>query len=92
METEGSLADKANQSVLFEKAAAAAVKAVAIDSDPLNLYKAGEIFEKVNKIEEARTFFRNFLALAPKLLEEKDGNYKWVVQHAVDDIKSKNIL
>jgi len=92
METEGSLADKANQSILFEKAAAAAVKAVAIDSDPLNLYKAGEIFEKVNKIEEARTFFRNFLALAPKLLKEKDENYKWVVQHAIDDIKSKNIL
>lgn len=92
METEGSLSDKANQPALFEKAASSALKAVAIDSDPLNLYKAGCILEKVNRIEEAKTFFRNFLASAPKLLEEKDENYKWVVQHAIDDIKSKRIL
>jgi len=91
METTGSLANKAEQTRLYEKAGAAAIKAVAIDAHPLNYYKAGNILEVVNKPEDARLLFKEFLRAAPQLLQESEGNFKTVVQNALDDMSARQI-
>lgn len=90
MQTRGSLAENKEEAELREKAAAAAMKAAAIDPDPLNLYKAGSILERVNRTDDAQTFFRAFASVAPEVLEKATGNYKVVVQNAIEDLQKKN--
>lgn len=82
---------EADKNILFEKATTAAMKAVAIDTHPLNFYKAGVILEKTNKIDQAKIFFRTFLIAAPNLISEGGENFKVVVQNAINDVKSKSI-
>ncbi|MEI7810331.1 MAG: hypothetical protein WCI41_02110 [bacterium] len=81
------------KNLLLKKAETTAKHAVMIDPYPLTFYEAGNIFYKINEVEQARIFYMNFLKSASGVLsKESSKNLITCIEMAIKDIESKNIL